>query len=182
MARAIPLRDDYSGEDLRRLARSSGHGRQVRRLLSLSMIYDGSSRREAAAHAEVDLQTLRDWVLRFNAEGPEGLIDAKSTGPHRRLTVEQRALLATVIDDGPTPYIDDVVRWRLSDLVSWIQREFGVSMDETTLGRNLREMGYRKLSARPRHHAQDAEAMETFKKNSPPEWRRSDPASPPEQP
>ncbi len=98
------------------------------------------------------------------------------------LTVEQRALLVTVIDDGPTPYIDGVVRWRLSDLVSWIQREFGVSMDETTLGRNLREMGYRKLSARPRHHAQDAEAMETFKKNSPPEWRRSDPASPPEQP
>lgn len=182
MARAVPLRDDYSGDELRRLARLSRHGRQVRRLLSLSMIYDGSSRTEAAAYGGVGLQTLRDWVLRFNVEGPEGLIDAKSTGPHRRLTADQQTMLAAVVDEGPTPYIDGVVRWRLSDLVSWVRREFGVSMDETTLGRTLREMGYRKLSARPRHHAQDVEAMKTFKKNSPPEWRRSDPASPSEQP
>jgi len=182
MARAVWLRDDYNGDDLRRIARTSGHGRQVRRLLSLSLIYDGSSRTDAAAHAGVGLQALRDWVVRFNADGPDGLIDAKSTGPYRRLSSEQRAALACVIEEGPTPYVDGVVRWRLGDLIAWLHRAFGVCLDETTLGRNLREMGYRKLSVRPRHHAQDAEAMEAFKKSSPTVWRKSDPASLPERP
>ena len=35
-----------------------------------------------------------------------------------------------------------------------------------TLSRELRAMGYRKLSARPRHHAQAAGAIDDFKKVS----------------
>lgn len=51
--------------------------------------------------------------------------------------------------------------------------EFGVTLDETTVGRELKAMGYRKLSARPRHHAQNEHAVEAFKKTSRPSWRRS---------
>ena len=71
MARGIPLRTDFTCDDLRALARSSKDGKQARRLLALSLIYDGGSRSEAARHGGVSLQTIRDWVLRFNARGPE---------------------------------------------------------------------------------------------------------------
>lgn len=173
MSRVIPLRQDYDGDVLRVLARSTGNAKQARRLLSLSLIYDGGSRTEAAHHADVSVQTVRDWILRFNAAGPDGLVDGKSTGTPPRLNATQRAALAEVVEAGPTPYRDGVVRWRLSDLVTWIHDEFAVTLDETTVGRALRAMGYRKLTARPRHHAQDPEAMAAFKKTSPPAWQKS---------
>ena len=168
MSRPIPLRKDYSADDLRRLSRSSTDPKQARRLLALSLIYDGASRSEAARHGNVTVQIIRDWVLRFNAEGPDGLIDRKSPGAPPRLNARQRAALIQVVEDGPVSYLDGVVRWRLSDLVQWVHSEFGVTMDETTLGRNLRAMGYAKLTARPRHHAQDPSSSEAFKKTSPP--------------
>ena len=182
MAHGIPLRSDFNGDDLRGLARASSDGKQSRRLLALSLIYDGGLRCEAARHANVSLQAVRDWVLRFNAEGPDGLVDGKSTGTPPRLNEEQRTALARVVEEGPAPYLDGVVRWRLCDLAAWLHGEFGVSLDETTVGRALWKMGYRKLTARPRHHAQDPEAMSAFKKTSRPEWRKSGTASHPGRP
>ena len=164
MARGIPLRDDVNVDRLRAVARSAGDAKQARRLLALSLIYDGGSRSEAPRHANVSLQTVRDWVLRFNAKGADGLVDGKSTGTPPRLNAAQRTALARVVEDGPTPYLQGVVRWRLSDLVAWVQGEFSISLDQSTLSRTLRAMGYRKLSARPRHHAQDPEAVVAFKK------------------
>ncbi len=143
------------------------------------MIYDGGTRSEAAWHATVSVQTVRDWVLRFNAAGPGGLVDGKSTGAPPRLNSAQRAALARVVEDGPTPYLDGVVRWRLSDLAAWLHDEFAISLDQSTVSRTLRSMDYRKLTARPRHHAQDPEALAAFKKTSPPAWRKSEPASRP---
>ena len=61
-----------------------------------------------------------------------------------------------------------MVRWRLKDLAAWTYARFGVSLDESTLGRLVKQMGFRKLSARPRHHAQDPAALTAFKKTSPP--------------
>jgi hypothetical protein len=80
MALAVVLREDFDGAGLRRLARLSGDANQVRRLLALAVIYDGGARRAAAEVGGVGLQTVRDWVLRFNANGPEGLLDGKAPG------------------------------------------------------------------------------------------------------
>jgi hypothetical protein len=63
-----------------------------------------------------------------------------------------------------------VVRWRLCDLGHWLWQEFGTSVSVQTLGRELRAMGYRRLSARPRHHAQAEGAIEAFKETSQPRW------------
>ena len=143
-----------------------------RRLLALALIYDGGSRSDAARLGNVTLQIVRDWVLRFNANGPAGLVDGKAPGPRPRLNDAQRSALTKAIERGPTPYLDGVVRWRLCDLAQWLWEEFRVSVSEQTLSREVRALGYRKLAARPKHHEQDPQAIEGFKKASPPQWQR----------
>lgn len=175
MARAIALRSDFTGAQLRALARQSKDASQARRLLALAVIYDGGARSEAARLGDVTLRIVRDWVLRFNAEGPRGLIDRKPPGQPRLLTAEHRQALMAIIESGPIPAIHGVVRWRLCDLGQWRWEEFQLSVSKQTLSRELRAMGLRKLSARPKHHAQAPEAIETFKKTSLPRWLASRP-------
>ena len=169
----IPLRGDFDAALVRAAAKASKDGAQTRRLLALAAIYEGASRTQAARLGGVTLQIVRDWVLRFNAEGPAGLLDRKAPGQPSRLDAAHRAALAAAIESGPNPAIHGVVRWRLIDLAQWLWDEHRVRIAKQTLSRELRAMGYRKLSARPRHHAQADGAVETFKKTSPPAWTRS---------
>ena len=173
MRPGIVLRPDYEAAQLRALAKASRNAGQSRRLLALAEIYDGGSRTEAARVGSVGLQTIRDWVVRFNARGPAGLIDGKVPGHSRKLNDSQRQALANIVERGPMPAIHGVVRWRLKDLTLWVWEEFQISLSETTLSREVRSLGYRTLSARPRHYAQNPEALEVFKKASLPRWRRS---------
>jgi transposase len=166
MSAAVPLRDDFDADDLRQLARASRDAGQSRRLLTLAAIYEGGSRSDAARVGAVGLQTVRDWVLTFNAAGPAGLIDRKAPGSLPKLDLAQRQALAQVIEAGPDPDQHGVVRWRLKDLTAWVYASFGVSLDESTLGRTVKALGFRKLSVRPRHHEQDPAALTAFKKTS----------------
>jgi transposase len=169
----VRLRLDFDAARVRGAARESRDARQVRRLLALAAIYEGASRTQAATIGGVTLQIVRDWVLRFNAHGPKGLIDRKAPGQPRRLNERHRAALAAMIESGPIPAVHGVVRWRIIDLCQWLWEEFRIGVSKQTLGRELRAMGYRKLSARPRHHAQAAGAIEAFKKTGRRCWRRS---------
>lgn len=173
MSASVQVRKDYDARQLRGLAKRSGDADQTRRLLALAAIYDGGSRTEAARIGGVGLQTVRDWVLALNAAGPAGLINGKAPGNRSLLNDEQRQVLMRLVESGPIPAAHGVVRWRLVDLAQWIFEEFRISISKQTLSRELRAMGFRKLSARPRHHAQDPEALETFKKTSPRAWTRS---------
>lgn len=166
MGSAISLRDDFDGAALRRLARLSKSANQARRLLALAQIYDGGSRSEAAKIGGVTLQIVRDWVIRFNARGPDGLLDGKAPGKPSILDDAQRRALVEIVERGPIPAVHGVVRWRLIDLVQWLHDEFAVSLDETTVSRELKKLGYVKLTARPRHHAQNEHALEAFKKGA----------------
>ena len=178
MAAPVPVRQDFDAATLRSLARRAREAGQARRLLAMAAIYDGGSRGEAARIGDVGLQTVRDWVLRFNAEGPDGLIDGKAPGKPAKLNEEQRRALTRIVESGPIPAVHGVVRWRLIDLAQWLHDEFAVSLDETTISRELKKLGYVKLSARPRHHAQNEHAMEAFKKGALlPSWQRSGPSS-----
>ena len=167
----IPLRSDYDAARVRLTAREGKDANQVRRLLAIAAIYDGVSRARAAELGGVTRQIVRDWVLRFNAEGPAGLLDRKAPGQPSRLNDTHRAALAATIDSGPIPAVHGVVRWRIIDLCQWLGDEFRVSVSKQTLGRELRAMGYRKLSARPRHHAQASGAIDAFKKSFLPHWQ-----------
>lgn len=119
------------------------------------------------------MQIVRDWVLRFNAHGVDGLINGKAPGRKPLLNDRQRRALAALVDSGPQFEVDGTVRWRLCDLIRWIADEFDITASRQTVARELRIMGYRKLSARPKHHAQNSEAITVFKKASLPRWRIS---------
>lgn len=173
MGFAIPVRDDFDGCTVRGLAKSTKNAAQARRLLALAEIYDGHSRSEAARIGGVTVQIVRDWVLRFNERGPAGLINGKAPGNQAKLNDEQRQALAGMVDAGPDPKIHGVVRWRRKDLARWLLNEFGISLDETTVGRELKALGFAKLSARPRHYAQDTADLDAFKKTSLPNWQAS---------
>ena len=173
MRPGIELRRDYDAARLRALAKATRNAGQSRRLLALAEISEGSSRTRAARIGGVGLQTVRDWVVRFNARGPEGLIDGKAPGNVCKLQAQHREALVALVESGPIPATHGVVRWRLKDLVQWVWDEFRIAVSETTLGRELRALGYRKLSARPRHHAKSEVAVAAFKKPSPRVWRTS---------
>ena len=173
MAIPVALRGDFKASQLRGHARTTRHAPQARRLLALAAIYDGGTRSEAAKIGGVGLQIIRDWVMRFNARGPDGLLDGKSPGQPSKLNDAQRQAIVRMIESGPMPAIHGVVRWRLIDLSQWIYEEFRITIAKQTLSRELRAMGYRKLSARPRHHAQAEGAIDDFKKVSQRAWMKS---------
>jgi len=167
MSAAIRLRVDFGAAELRALAGRTKNASQARRLLALAAVYDGKPREEAARIGGMDRQTLRDWVHRFNQHGPEGLIDRKAPGGKPKLSAEQQAELKRLVEAGPDPESDGVVRWRCVDLKRVLSLRFGVDLSEVSLGRQLKKLGFSHISARPRHPAQKPEAISAFKKTSP---------------
>ena len=167
MSAAIALRDDFEADDLRDLAAKAKDANQARRLLAIAAVYDGMDREEAARIGGMDRQTLRDWAHRFNAQGPDGLINIKPPGRPRKLSEEQVEELRQLVENGPDPEKDGVVRWRCVDLKRVLGERFGVDLSAVSLGRALKKLGFSHISARPRHPAQDAQAIAAFKKTFP---------------
>jgi transposase len=167
MASAVKLRADFTAGELRRLANKAKDVNQSRRLLSLAAVLDGVSRAEAARIGGMERQTLRDWVHRFNAAGPDGLLDNWASGPAPRLSAAQKAELAKIVEIGSDREADGVVRWRRIDLKQVIAERFGVDYCERYIGTLLRKLGFSHISARPRHPAQDAETVAAYKKTLP---------------
>jgi transposase len=119
---ALPLRTDFNAKSCRLAARHAGDASQAWRLLSIAAIYDGASRGEAAVLGSVTVQIVCDWVKKFNAHGPEGLINRKPPGKPPKLTAEQLAALAAIVESGPIPASHGVVRWRIIDLCQWVHQ------------------------------------------------------------
>ena len=166
MPAAVRLRADFSAGELRRLAATTKNANQSRRLLSLAAVLDGMTRTEAARVGGMDRQTLRDWVHRFNQRGPDGLKDIPSKGHPSRLSPDQQAELTQLVETGPDRALHGVVRWRRIDLKHLIAERFGVVYHERTVGKILHQLGFRHISARPRHPAQDERSVAEFKKTS----------------
>ena len=171
MSACIALRDDYDGVELRRLAKRCRDPRQVRRLLALAAAYDGMSRADAAKVGGMDRQTLRDWAHRFNEDGPDGLTNRAGAGRPRLLTDAQMDELSVIVETGPDPAIDGVVRWRRIDLKRVIEERFGVTYSERAISDLLAALSFSHISGRPQHPNQDQRVIEAFKKTFPARWR-----------
>ena len=171
-------REELIASDLRREAARCRDAKAARRMLSLALVLEGHRRDEAARHAGMDRQTLRDWVHRYNAEGLAGLRNRRHPGPKPRLTPEQLAELDKLVEQGPDPARDGVVRWRRIDLQALIKARFDVELHERSVGKVLHRLGFTRLSVRPKHPASDPEAQEAFKKGSLTWSARSCPSTP----
>jgi len=170
---AIPLRPDFDAVSLRKLSRRCSDNRQIRRLLALAAVYDGMNREKSARIGGMDRQTLRDWVHRFNADGPDGLTNRKGAGRRRLLTDDQMGELAQIVETGPDQETDGVIRWRRIDLARIIDQRFGVACSQSVISDYLAELGFSHISGRPQHPAQEPQVIEAFKKTSPTRWRRT---------
>ena len=166
MTVSVRIRQDYSSQELRRLASRSKDANQSRRVLSLAAVLDGLSRADAARMGGMDRQTLRDWVHRFNADGPDGLFDHWAPGQPSRLSEDQKVILTKIVETGPDLAVDGVVRWRRIDLQRVIKERFGVHYHERHVGALLKKLGFSHMSARPQHPGQDAGVISAFKKTS----------------
>ena len=58
------------------------------------------NRTDAARIGGMDRQTLRDWVHRFNDQGPDGLRHVHAGGVEPRLSAEKLAELAAIVEAG----------------------------------------------------------------------------------
>ena len=165
MGAAVAItRLDLTAGELRKTARKEKNSTVARRILALALVLEGSERKTAAESCGMDRQTLLDWVHRYNAEGLAGLRSRRPMGPRSRLTTEQQAELAALVEAGPDPEQHGVVRWRRVDLRDELERRFGVKLHERSVGKVLAKLGYRRLSVRPRHPQADEAAQEAFKK------------------
>lgn len=156
-------RGEFSADELRLAARRTKGRDQARRLLAVALVLEGASLTEAARVTGMDRQTLRDWVIRYNAEGVDGLCDRPRSGRPGRLTPAQLAELAQLVEDGPDVKVHGVVRWRCVDLQGEIERRFGVAVSERHVGRLLKRLAFTRLSVRPRHPQANEVAQAAFK-------------------
>ena len=164
MGSALKIRDDLTPLELRRWARGESRGRAAARAYAIANAFEGMTRAAAARLAGMDRQALRDAVVRYNAEGLEGLHDRPKGHPPRRLTADEEAALAAVIIAGPDPERDGVCAWTRADLCRWLERRFAKTYHPSSMTRVLRRMGFSRQKARPSHPRKDAEAQERFKK------------------
>ena len=166
MGAPVPIRDDIPAEDLRRRARQETDGRVACRLLGVANAVAGMPRAQAARQAGMDRQTLRDWVIRFNAEGVAGLRDRPKSGRPNRLDEGQLAAFKALVLRGPDPERDGVSSWRAKDLCRIVAARFGVTYSENGMLRLLHELDLSWQKARPIHPEADLKAQARFKKNS----------------
>ena len=161
---ALAIRHDRSAEELRRLARHEPDRRAAMRLLAIANALEGWSRAQAARLAGMERQALRDAVLRYNAEGPDGLHDRPRSGRPEGLTPGQQAALKAWVLRGPTPERDKVSAWRLVDICAHAERAYGARYSGWGMSRLLRRLGLSRQKARPRHPQGSAAERAAFEK------------------
>ena len=168
---ALAIRQDYAPSDLRRRAGHEKDRRAALRLRAVANALEGMTRAEAARLAGMERQALRDAVLRFNAEGPEGLHDRPRSGRpdlecSRRLSEGQQAALKAHILRGPDPERDGVSAWRLVDLCEHVERRYGVRYSLWGLSCLLDRLNLSRQKTRPSHPKGDPAAQAAFKKEA----------------
>ena len=172
MGLALEIRNDLSAGELRVLAAREKKNRASRRMLAIANALEGMSRAAAARAAGMERQALRDAVVRYNAEGLDGLYDRPTSGRPPALTEAELALLSARIFRGPDPKTDGVSSWTLPDLCRWIEARFDKRLPPQSLSRILRREGFSRQKTRPTHPKTDEQAQRRFEKGgSRQRWR-----------
>lgn len=149
---------------LRREAKGESDPRVGRRMLAIANALGGMDRKTAAEAVGMDRQTLRDWVIRYNECGLEGLRDRWGKGRPAKLAPAEQVALAEIILAGPDPERSGCSAYTLADLTRIALERFGKSLHPASMSRVVRRLGFSRQKARPSHPQKDPAAQETFKK------------------
>jgi transposase len=160
---ALSIRGDRTPAVLRKLAKAETDPRVARRLLAIANALSGMSRKEAAEAAGMDRQTLRDWVIRYNAHGVDGLFDCWGEGRPPRLEPQEQAELIRIVLAGPDAE-SGLSAYTREDLVRLCEARFGKTFHPASLGRVLNRLGFSRQKARPSHPQKDPAQAEVFKR------------------
>ncbi len=154
MPSAIAIRDGISSAELRHAARREADSRVVYRLLAIANALDDMSRERATEQAGMDRQALRDWVIRYNAEGTDGLHDRPRSGRPSFLDDGQMAVFRVMVLRGPDVERDGVSSWKAKDLCLLVERRFGIRYQENGMLKLLHSIGlsWQKNQAIPSAH------------------------------
>jgi putative transposase len=161
---ALTIRRDRTPTVLRKAAKAERNARVARRLLAIANALSGMSRKEAAEAAGMDRQALRDWAIRYNLHGVDGLYDCWGDGRPPRLEPHEQAELMRIVLAGPDPEAG-LSAFTREDLVRICEARFGKTFHPASLGRALRRLGLSRQKARPSHPQKDPAAAEAFKKS-----------------
>lgn len=163
-ARGLPIRDDVSADELRRLARRESDRAAAARMLAIAGALEGLPRAEAARLACMERQALRDAVTRYNAEGVAGLHDRPRSGRRARLDAARRVTLRQLVLDGPDVEATGLSAWTLPDLCREVEARWGIAYHAAHMSRLVRRLGLSRQKARPSHPKVDPAAQEAFAK------------------
>ena len=159
------IRKDRTSSALRRLAKAESDVRASRRLLAIANALSGMDRKTAAEAAGMDRQALRDWIIRYNAHGVEGLRDRWGKGRPARPAPDEQAELAAIILRGPDPEAEGISAYTLEDLARLSQDRFGKPFHPASMSRVVRRLGFSRQKVRPGHPLKDPAEAEAFKKS-----------------
>ena len=162
---ALEIRKDRTPIVLRKLAKAETDTRVARRILAIANALEGMSRAEAARSAGMDRQTLRDWVLRYNERGIDGLADRWGDGRPPTFDTQEQAELMRIVLAGPDPETSGLSAYTLEDLARICEQRFGKRMHPWSLGRLLKRLGFSRQKTRPSHPQKDPAAQAAFKKS-----------------
>jgi len=162
---ALKIRKDRTGAVLRKAAKAESDARAARRILAIANAVSGMSREAAAKAAGMDRQTLRDWVIRYNAHGLDGLYDRWGDGRPPRLTVQEQAELIRIVLAGSDPETTGISAYTREDFVRICEQRFGKTFHPSSMGRVLKRLGLSRQKARPSHPQKDPAAQAAFKKS-----------------
>ena len=161
---ALRIEEYHDATELRALARREKNGRAASRMVAIANALDGMSRMAAARSAGMDRQTLRDWVIRYNAGGIAGLYDQPKGHMPEKLTESEQAALLAVIFKTPDPARDGTCSWTLSDLCDWTEARFGKRLSTSGMWGVLKRLDLSHQKARPVHPKTDPKAQLDFQK------------------
>jgi transposase len=165
MSASLSIRRDRTTTVLRKLAKSEADARVARRILAIANALDGMNREAAARSAGMDRQTLRDWVLCYNAYGLGGLADRPREGRPPKLEADEKAELRQIVLDGCDPETRGLSAFTRDDLVRLCEQRFGKRLHATSKGRILRDLGLSRQKTRPSHPHKDLAAQAAIKKS-----------------
>jgi transposase len=160
----LVIRDDMSAAELRKRARREPDRAAAARMQGIANALDGMMRAEAARLAGMERQALRDAVVRYNAEGLDGLHDRKRPGAKPRLNPKQMEQLRQIVLDGPEVEKTGLSAWTLATLCEEVMQRFGVHYHEGHMSKLMKKLGLSRQKARPSPPKADPATREAFQK------------------